>query len=147
MKDKASCFTGRRNISKYNLEKLKTELENAIQELISNGVVNFEAGGAIGFDTIAALTVFKIKEKYSQIKLILVLPCRNQADKWNESDVETYEYIKSQSDECFYTSEDYNKGCMLKRNGYSYLINTPQNEVVCIQTRYKAKIASNLWQI
>lgn len=118
MNNVTCCFTGHRNISKYNLEKLKVELENAIEELISYGVVNFEAGGALGFDTIAALTVLKVKEKIPQIKLILVLPCINQADKWNESDVETYEYIKSQSDECFYTSEDYNKGCMLKRNRY-----------------------------
>ena len=118
MNNVTCCFTGHRNISKYNLEKLKAELENAIEQLISYGVINFEAGGALGFDTIAALTVLKVKEKIPQIKLILVLPCRNQADKWNESDVETYEYIKSQSDKYFYTSENYNKGCMLKRNRY-----------------------------
>lgn len=118
MNNVTCCFTGHRNISKYNLEKLKAELENSIEQLISYGVINFEAGGALGFDTIAALTVFKVKEKIPQIKLILVLPCRNQADKWNESDVETYEYIKSQSDKYFYTSENYNKGCMLKRNRY-----------------------------
>ena len=118
MNETTCCFTGHRNISKYNLEKLKVELENAIEQLISYGVINFEAGGALGFDTIAALTVLKVKEKIPQIKLILVLPCINQADKWNESDVETYEYIKSQVDECIYTSEDYSKGCMLKRNRY-----------------------------
>ena len=118
MNETACCLTGHRNISKYNLEKLKAGLENAIEQLISYGVINFEAGGALGFDTIAALTVLKLREKFQQIKLILVLPCRNQADNWDKSDVETYDYIKSQADECIYTSENYHKGCMLKRNRY-----------------------------
>lgn len=118
MNEITCCFTGHRNINKYNLGKLKAELENTIEQLINDGVVNFEAGGALGFDTISALTVLKMKEKFKQIKLILVLPCRNQAYKWSKSDIETYEYIKSQSDEFIYTSEDYYDGCMIKRNQY-----------------------------
>ena len=58
------------------------------------------------------------EKKFQQIKLILILPCRNQAYKWNKSDIETYEYIKSQSYKFVYTSEDYYDGCMLKRNRY-----------------------------
>lgn len=112
------CFTGHRNINKYSLGTLKAELDKTIEQLISDGVVNFEAGGARGFDTIAALTVLKMKEKFQQIKLILVLPCKNQAYKWSKSDIETYEYIKSQSDKFIYTSEDYYDSCMLKRNRY-----------------------------
>ena len=107
MNEMTCCFTGHRNLKKYSLGKLKIELENAIEKLISDGVVNFEAGGALGFDTIAALTVLKMEKKFQQIKLILILPCRNQAYKWNKSDIETYEYIKSQSYKFVYTSEDY----------------------------------------
>ena len=73
-------------------------------------------GGAHGFDTAAALTILKIKDIFPQIKLILVLPCKNQARGWNKTDAETYNTVLSQADEILYTSERYYAGCMQKRN-------------------------------
>lgn len=112
------CFTGHRNLRKYNIEGIKTELENKVEELIKNGVVDFETGGALGFDTIAALAVLKMRNKYPNIRLILVLPCKSQTLNWKKLDIEIYEYIKSQANEYLYTSENYCDGCMLKRNRY-----------------------------
>ena len=45
----------------------------------------------MGFDTVAAQSVLELRKKYSQIKLILVLPCKTQADRWPEADKEEYE--------------------------------------------------------
>ena len=118
MKEQTCCFTGHRNLKKYDMREIKKVLEESIEELIKIGVVNFEAGGALGFDTLAALTVLRMREKYPHIKLILVLPCKDQTYNWKESDIKTYEYIKSQADDCIYTSEHYWDGCMLKRNRY-----------------------------
>ena len=58
----------------------------------------FGAGGALGFDTIAAFTVLKLKESYHDIRLILVLPCLAQTRGWSREDVEKYEDIKSKAD-------------------------------------------------
>ena len=58
----------------------------------------FGAGGALGFDTIAAFTVLKLKESYPDIRLILVLPCLAQTRGWSREDVEKYEDIKSKAD-------------------------------------------------
>ena len=118
MKDKTCCFTGHRNLKQYSEEKIKKALETKIKELINKGIVNFECGGALGFDTVAALTVLKMKEQYSQIKLILILPCENQTTKWQEKDKEVYEDIKSRADEVFYVSKEYHNNCMLERNRY-----------------------------
>lgn len=118
MKSKVCCFTGHRNISKYNLEKLKIKLEKTIEELVKNGVTIFESGGALGFDTIASLSVLKVRKKYPEVKLILVLPCKSQTIKWKESEKQMYEDIKSQADKYIYISENYYDGCMLKRNRY-----------------------------
>lgn len=70
----------------------------------------------MGFDTLAAQTVLKLKETYPQIKLILVLPCLTQTRGWKETDVKEYERIKSLADKVVYTSQEYTRGCMFKRN-------------------------------
>ena len=70
----------------------------------------------MGFDTIAAQTVLNLKENYPQIKLILVLPCLTQTRGWKEADVKEYERIKGLADKVVYTSQEYTRGCMFKRN-------------------------------
>ena len=116
MKSKTCCFTGHRKIPGDELPQIKTKLKNTIIELINNGVIYYGAGGALGFDALAALTVLELKQQYPQIKLILVLPCNNQTRNWRQSDIELYEIIKSQADKVVYTSEHYYSGCMQKRN-------------------------------
>lgn len=73
-------------------------------------------GGAIGFDTLAAQTVLKLRKQYPHIKLILVLPCLAQTRGWREDDIKIYEEIKAQADQVVYTSQEYTRGCMHKRN-------------------------------
>ena len=60
--------------------------------------------------------VSKLKEKYPDVRLILVLPCLSQTRGWSSHDVEIYEDIKSRADKVVYTSEEYTRGCMHKRN-------------------------------
>ena len=70
----------------------------------------------MGFDTLAAQTVLLLKQRYPWIKLILVLPCKDQAKRWSAQEIEEYERIKSLADKVVYTSEHYYSGCMHKRN-------------------------------
>ena len=58
----------------------------------------------------------EIKEKYPQIKLILVLPCKDQTRGWYDSDIKKYNEILSRADKVVYIAERYYDGCMLKRN-------------------------------
>jgi len=60
--------------------------------------------------------VLKLKKRYPNIKLILILPCLKQAHGWHPEDVKEYEHIKAQADEVIYTSQEYTRGCMFKRN-------------------------------
>lgn len=48
--------------------------------------------------------------------LNLVLPCLSQAKSWSKEDVEIYESIKQQADKIVYTSQEYTRECMHKRN-------------------------------
>lgn len=110
------CFTGHRKIPPKRIDTLARRLKTVIIELIENGYIYFGAGGALGFDTLAAQTVLNLKTDYPQIKLILVLPCISQADAWSFEDKSMYESIKNNADKVVYTSRDYSKGCMYKRN-------------------------------
>lgn len=128
MREKTCCFTGHRELpTGWSRWKLATELEKVIIAPIDKGIKFFGTGGALGFDALAAQTVLKLKKKYPDIKLILVLPCVNQTRGWPTEAVEEYERIKAQADKVVYTSQEYTKGCMHKRN--RHLVD---NSSVCI---------------
>lgn len=127
MRKKTCCFTGHRKIPPDQYEKIAGRLKSEIVNLIGQGVIYYGAGGALGFDTLAALTVLELKRIYSQIRLILVLPCRTQSQGWNSKDIAVYEDVKARSDKYIYTSEEYNRGCMFKRN--RHLVD---NSSVCV---------------
>ena len=116
MKDKTCCFTGHRDIGNHSIRNVVKTLEAELIKLIENRYCYFGAGGALGFDTIAAQTVLHLKERYTHIKLILVLPCVDQAKSWSYEDKVVYEDIKQKADKVVYTSKDYARGCMHKRN-------------------------------
>lgn len=128
MREKTCCFTGHRELpTGWKRWKLAANLKKIIIGQIKNGIRFFGVGGALGFDTLAAQTVLKLKEKYPNIKLILVLPCVNQTRGWLAEDVEEYERIKAEADKVVYTSQEYTQGCMHKRN--RHLV---ENSSVCI---------------
>ena len=127
MKEKTVCFTGHRTIPMLKKWKIEKKLKETLEALIDNGYCYFGAGGALGFDTIAAQTVLALKKKHPEIKLILVLPCKNQTRGWEEKDVSVYESIIEQADKVVYTQEHYDRGCMFKRN--RHLVD---NSSVCV---------------
>jgi len=110
------CFTGHRSIPKECAFLLPGLLKREIEKLIARGARKFRAGGAIGFDTVAALCVLELKEKYPQIELDLILPCKDQTRGWNELSVKTYEYIIASADRVEYVSEQFTSWCMHERN-------------------------------
>ena len=116
MREKTVCFTGHRRLPLLKLHAIKKRLYDELNRLIEEGYCYFGAGGALGFDTLAAQTVLSLKQEHPNIKLILVLPCLSQADCWSEKDKAIYEDIKAQADKVVYTSQEYTRGCMFKRN-------------------------------
>lgn len=116
MKDKTCCFTGHRSLDLTERPALTERLFRETQSLIARGVTYFGAGGALGFDTLAAQTVLCLRETNPQIRLILVLPCRDQDARWKESDRATYRELLARADKAVYVSERYDAACMHKRN-------------------------------
>ena len=117
--EKICCFTGHRRIPDSEIIKLKQRLDETIDQLIDNGVRTFRTGGALGFDTLAALSVLVRKEKRAEkISLELCLPCRDQPKSWRQKDVDIYNFILSRADKITYLHDEYTASCMLERNRF-----------------------------
>lgn len=114
----ACAFTGHRHINEEHKKPLPPLVLRGIEYAYSKGCRKFLAGGAIGFDTVAALEVIKFRISHADVSLILVLPCVNQSEKWNEAQKQRYEYILSSADEIIYINEEYTPTCMRERNRY-----------------------------
>ncbi len=146
MKEKTVCLTGHRKIPLEKSKDISKRLKEMLIQLINRGYLYFGAGGALGFDTMAEQIVLSLKKEYPQIKLILVLPCKSQASGWSNEDKEVYQEIISKADKVVYTSQEYYRGCMQKRN--RYLVD---NSSVCVcyhtektgGTAYTVKYASS----
>ncbi|MBQ8718679.1 MAG: DUF1273 family protein [Clostridia bacterium] len=110
------CFTGHRTFSHAALLTLPQLLEDTLTELIQSGYDTFRTGGALGFDTMAALKVLELKARFPHIRLHLYLPCRDQGKFWNEDEIGLFQKILERADDVHYTAEHYTNGCMLQRN-------------------------------
>lgn len=114
------CFTGHRVFRAGELPRVRASLENFILQLYrEEGVRYFGAGGALGFDTLAAETVLRLRDGCCPgLRLILVLPCGDQAERWREADRKKYEEIRERADKTVVLAESYAPGVMHARNRY-----------------------------
>ena len=112
------AFTGHRNIESEKRPMLKTSVENTIIDLYESGYRNFLNGMAMGFDLLAASVVITMKRRFPDIKLIAVVPYRNQNDKFGIYEQKRYQYVLQNADEVVVLRETYCNGCLLRRNDY-----------------------------
>ena len=117
-KNCTACFTGHREIPPKELSAVSEKLKYTIVSCIEKGYRRFIAGGAPGFDTLAAQTVLELKKDYPNIELHLALPYPDQAKSLSEAEAAEYERIISEADSVFNVSDHYFRGCMQKRNRY-----------------------------
>ncbi|MCI8388873.1 MAG: DUF1273 domain-containing protein [Clostridiales bacterium] len=116
--DFACCFTGHRKIPDNRVAELYKLLDVEVSWMIAHGITTYYAGGALGFDTIAALTVIDAKKRNQGITLNLAIPCPGQTRGWSPRDVEIYNYIMECADTVTYLAKHYYNGVMQLRNRY-----------------------------
>ncbi len=112
------CFTGHRIIEKPRYEQISSELSQTIEALEVKGVTHYYAGGAVGFDLIAAVTIANIKMLVPQITLTLALPYPGYNNGWRKADTEIFKKVMQRADEIVYISDEYYGGCMLARDRF-----------------------------
>ena len=130
-KIKSACFTGHRKISESD-KSLFDKVVKCVEKLIFDGITDFYAGGAVGFDTIAEKAVLYLRDvKHLPIKLHLVLPCRNedQTKNWTQDQKFQLNVIQKKADSVEFTSNKYHPSCMKIRN--ARLVELADDACIC----------------
>lgn len=111
------CFTGHRDLTNSEIYQNSERLSSLLRKLIvHHGLKHCFAGGAIGFDTVAAKTVLSLKPSYPELSLHLILPCQGQENSWNEAQKRDYQVIKEKADSVRVLAPFFYNGCMQARN-------------------------------
>ena len=93
-------------------------LRQEITHAAGMGITRFYAGGALGFDTLAALTVLEMRKTMPQLELHTVIPFAGQDIRWPAEDRELYRYILERADHVEVLHQRYADGCYHERNRY-----------------------------
>lgn len=113
-----ACFTGHRKISPEIRSELAARIDKTVEEVYAQGYCCFLCGGALGFDTMAALAVLRARDKHADIRLHLALPCKEQAARWKACNLRVYNEIRDKADRVDVLSDRYYAGCMQMRNRF-----------------------------
>ena len=113
---KSCSFTGHRTIKHAHEPKIRDLLCRAVEYVYSLGARTFFAGGAVGFDTLAAKEIIRFRMSHPDVRLVLLLPCTNQDERWTAAQRSVYEFTLSSADEVVYLAEEYTDDCMRRRN-------------------------------
>ena len=115
---KSVCFSGHRIVPFAKQNEIMRLLRNEITKSYNEGYRCFYCGMAVGFDLLAAKATLSLKSELPQIKIIAVLPFREQNEKWNEKNKVEYEAILKKVDDVVIVSDHYLQRCFLQRNDY-----------------------------
>ena len=113
----ACSFTGHRKIEDRHKAGIENMIARAVRYAYELGCRRFFSGGALGFDTLAAKEVIRFRMSHPDCTLGLILPCKNQNERWGDDDCRMYDYILAQADTVEYVSDEYTDSCMRERNG------------------------------
>ena len=110
------CFTGHRVIPQGQRRVLSEILDRRIAALFDVGFTEFRAGGALGFDTLAAERVLFFKKTHPECHLHLLLPCHDHDRGWSAHDRAVLRDILQKADSVRVLAEQYRPDCMHARN-------------------------------
>ena len=110
------CFTGHRDFERTVTDRQMLIFQKLVDNLIGYGYTTFVAGGALGFDTVAAEYIIKKREEGCNVRLELVLPCADQDVRWSPPQQARYRKILAAADHTECLNEHYTDGCMYQRN-------------------------------
>ena len=123
-KNHSACFSGHmseellfslENKNSTEYIKLCISIEAAIKNAMNRGYRRYLCGMIKGFDLLCAQAVLKIRQENNNIKLICILPSKNDSssDGWGE----LYREVRSAADGGFFSSLEENaRDCYRVRN-------------------------------
>lgn len=122
-KDSLACaFTGHRpgklGYTEEQEMSLRKSLRGALLRLVGRNYTHFLSGGALGFDLMAAEEVLWLKSQLPFVTLEMVLPWKEQSERWSEADKKRHADIVAKADTVTVIEDVYTQGCLFKRNRF-----------------------------
>lgn len=152
--EQTCCFTGHRKLPTSELYAIEAQAEKQIRKLYANGVRVFRVGGAMGFDTMMAQLLFRLRETdMPDIKVVLMYPFDGFTDGWTVAEKALYAELLPKYDEVHRVAERGGSGAYLERdkalvNGSAYCIaycrNTKARSGTAFTVRYANSKAINI---
>ncbi len=87
-----------------------------VERLCERGYDTFVSGMATGFDLWAAEAVLSVRRNRPDIRLLAIVPYREQAKYYDPDSLRSYTEILSQADYVHCLNERYTRNCCLERN-------------------------------
>lgn len=142
-KEHTCCFSGHRpeklcgsgDLNSSELRRLLSVLRLEIEESVKEGYTTFLTGMARGIDMWSARFVLELKVKNPNIKLICVIPFKEQNKSLKGAEKFDYNYITELADEVVYLSEDYTKTCMRDRN---FFMVDNSSKLIAVVSNYRS---------
>ena len=100
------------------LGQIKEMVVELVTGLHGQGYTVYYTGMANGFDMTAAEAVLQVKEEYDDIMLMAAVPFRKQPLWFDAEDQLLYASLLERMDRVVMVSENYHKGCYLRRDEY-----------------------------
>ena len=100
------------------LTRIKEAVVRQVTELYRQGYKVYYTGNANGFDMAAAEAVLQVREEYGDIMLVAAVPFRKQPLWFDAEDQLLYACLLERVDRVVMVSENYHKGCYLRRDEY-----------------------------
>jgi len=100
MRQWTCCFTGHRILPMDQMKEIERRTAQEVRRLVNKHNVRFfGVGGAIGYDTLAAKVLFRLREtEFPHIKIILVYPFETFTDRWTPTQKAEYKKLFPQYD-------------------------------------------------
>lgn len=118
LRQRTCCFTGHRFLPTQHKKEIEDRTAAEIRNMIlQKDVCFFGVGGAIGFDTLAAEVLFRLREnEYPHIKVILVYPFKGFTSHWTSEQKAKYKSLLQMYDKVVCISDDACKEAYLARD-------------------------------
>ena len=117
MQEKICCFTGHRIIAKKDIPFLMERIETLVLKLIREGTVVFRVGGALGFDTLAAQLLMKLRDEDGiNLKIILYCPFPDFISRWTSKQQKEFYTLYPKYDGVVYSEQKGSREAYLMRN-------------------------------
>ncbi len=117
MRARTCCFTGHRDILEREIPVIMKRTEEYVRTLVNRGVVFYGLGGALGYDTLAAQLLMRIRDEEGlPIKLILVAPFEEFTNRWNADQQKIFREMLPKYNKVVYKEHHPSKGAYLSRD-------------------------------